>query len=231
MAFLGRELEIFMRPDADESVMAEIFRWREYKAAEEIIRSARLPILDVGAHIGIFSLYAKALNPLAEIFALEPEKDNFDLMAKNLRANGLGDVRSFKLALAGADGERELLVAPDSINHHLLAMDVSSEAERGGVEKVSAQTLGGFLKRNRIAAVGLLKMDVEGGEYEIFSQLRTEDFLRIHSIIMEYHDDDRRNHREIEKLLRLQGFSVQTFPSRFESDLGFLLARNKRAER
>ena len=47
----GRYYKIFLRPDADESVLAEIFGWREYRVVEDIIVKSTLPILDAGAHI------------------------------------------------------------------------------------------------------------------------------------------------------------------------------------
>lgn len=226
--FRGRVFDVFLRPDADESVAAEIFNWQEYKSAEEIISSLHLPILDVGAHIGIFSLYAKAINPSADIYALEPEEDNFELLKKNISSNNLEGVRIFKAALAGRSGTRDLILENDSINHHLSCADGLREPAGLGFEKVAAISLEDFLENNRIDRIGLLKMDIEGGEYEVFRNLEEGVFSRIDNIVMEYHSCFGDSYREIEDAMRLTGFSVQTFPSGFEKGLGFLLARNKR---
>lgn len=226
--FQKKNFEIFLRPDADESVVAEIFKWQEYRSAEEIISKTVLPILDVGAHIGIFSLYSKALNRTAKIYALEPEEKNFDFLKKNIEANNLCDIKIFKMALAGKTEARKLVVESDSINHHLLPLeDKGAEGEREH-KAVSAISLQDFLNKNSIDLVGLLKLDIEGGEYEIFEKLLPEDFARIQNIILEYHNYNGRNSREIEFILRQNGFGVQIFPSRFDRDLGFLMARNKR---
>ncbi len=228
VVFEGRKFDICLRPDADESVVAEIFRWREYKAAEDIIRKSMLPIVDAGAHIGIFSLYASALNPDAKIYALEPEKENFALLLRNISKNRLDNVRTMKTALAAVTEKRELAIAADSINHCLrTGTGTASAAER--YEKVSAVSLSDFLRSEHLDAVGLMKMDIEGGEYEVFESMTPEDFLRIHALILEYHEYGGRSRRELEKIFRSQGFSVETFPSRFEKGLGFMLARNKRA--
>ncbi|MDD3006210.1 MAG: FkbM family methyltransferase [Candidatus Pacebacteria bacterium] len=227
--FHKRKFEIRLRPDADESVVAEIFEWRDYKVIEEIIEKGNLPILDVGAHIGIFSLYVSALNPTLKIYALEPERVNFALLLKNISVNKLGNVKTHKVALAGRAGERELALASDSINHHLISDSEKNIAEDAQTEKVVAVSLADFLETNHISAVDLMKMDIEAGEYEVFENLTEEDFAKIHNIFLEYHDYDGRNHREIETILREHGFSVQIFPSQFERDLGFILARNKRA--
>lgn len=229
--FHKRKFEIRLRPDADESVVAEIFQWREYKAAEEIIRKSSLPILDVGAHIGIFSLYVRALNDAVKIYALEPEKINFALLLKNISVNKLENVKACKVALAGRSGVRELALEPDSINHHILPIDAKDLTEGVRTEKVSALSFADFLVMNHISAVGLMKMDIEAGEYEIFENLAEEDFTCIYNIFLEYHDYDGRSYREIETILREHGFGVQNFPSQFEHNMGFLLARNKRLKR
>lgn len=225
--FEGRRFEICLRPDADESVVAEIFKWREYRAAEGVIRKARLPILDVGAHIGVFSLYASALNPSVKICALEPEKENFALLLRNISGNRLDNVRAVKAALAGKTGKRELSLAADSINHRLRAA-VGEDGAAEKYEKVSAFSFADFLEAERLDAVGLMKMDIEGGEYEVFENMAPEDFMRIHALILEYHEHGARSRRELEEILRSRGFGVETFPSRFEHGLGFMLARNKR---
>ena len=225
--FRNRKFMIYLRPDADESVVAEIFDWRDYKAVEEIIAKSDLPVLDVGAHIGIFSLYASALNPTVKIYALEPEKVNFALLLKNIFANKLENVKVHKIALAGKTEKRELVLAPDSINHHLAGAGDENAAADSKRESVPAISPADFFKTYNIAAVGLMKMDIEAGEYEVFENMSDEDFSKIHNIILEYHDYGGRSHREIEKILREHDFSVQISSSRFENDSGFMLARNK----
>jgi len=223
---LNKNFTIMLRPDADESVVAEIFDWREYRAVEEIIKTSALPLLDVGAHIGIFSLYAAALNPALRIYALEPEDDNFALLKNNIAANGIKNIKVFKNALAGKSGKRELILEPDSINHHLSPEE--GAGENAGRLKVQAFSAGEFFAGNDILGIGLMKMDIEGGEYEVFEGMAPGDFAKVGNVILEYHNYNGRHYKELEKLLRQQGFSVQIFPSKFEKDMGFLLARNKR---
>lgn len=226
----GRKFEIFLRDDADESVVAEIFKWREYKAVEKIIANLAFPVLDVGAHIGVFSLYVRALNPSVKIFALEPEENNFDLLRKNITKNDLHDIKLCRMALAGETGKRNLMIAPDSINHRL-ANENDDITPNTQAEMVAAISLSDFMHENNFDSVGLLKLDIESGEYEIFEKLSAGDFGKIQNIVLEYHDYFGRSHKEIENILRIQGFGVQIFPSRFEKDLGFILARNKRIDK
>ena len=52
--FRDQEIVVSPRDEVDVSVMREIFKLREYKAAETIIAEAEAPILDVGSHAGFF---------------------------------------------------------------------------------------------------------------------------------------------------------------------------------
>ena len=83
---LAEKLKIDLRDEADRSVFNEIFKFGEYRIAEEAIRGAAYPILDIGAHAGFFSLYCHAQNPKVKIFALEPEPENYKFLQKNLKA-------------------------------------------------------------------------------------------------------------------------------------------------
>jgi len=48
---------VYLRDDVDLSVFNEIFKYREYRSCEDILRySDKGIVLDIGAHIGLFSL-------------------------------------------------------------------------------------------------------------------------------------------------------------------------------
>ena len=74
----------------------------------------------------------------------------------------------------------------------------------------------------------VIKMDIEGGEYEVFKHSTLEELSKIKAIIMEYHTLPGKNYQAIEQKLRENGFGVQTHPSRFDKTMGFLFATNKR---
>lgn len=220
--FQNHHWVVSLRDEVDESVAAEIFRWREYRSAEKIMTNAKT-IIDAGAHIGLFALYALALNPTAKIICLEPEPNNLLSLKQNLKNNKISSVKVIGAALAGQSGPRSLAVTPDNHNHHLVSDTLSKS-----VIAVTAINLPDLLKRQKINQVDLLKMDIEGAEYEIIAQLRAADFAKIQNLILEYHENSDQKRQEIEAALRRAGFSVSIFPSNFDKNMGFLLAKNKR---
>ncbi len=244
ISFNGHTYKITIRDVADKSVAAEIFKLREYRIAEEVIKSATNSILDIGAHSGLFTIYARALNPDVFIVAVEPESANLALLKEHIKENGLANIKIIAGAIARAAGRRQLIISADSHSHALVEEKKKSKLTTATVQ---AQPLGNLLASfqpafvpsssrgetgpplaEKISRVDLVKMDIEGGEYEVIEGLGPEDYKKIGAIIMEYHNYNRRNYQEIEERLRENGFGVQVFPSKFDKKMGFLFAKNKR---
>ncbi len=223
--FNQQSFQVQIRDEADDSVLAEIFKHREYRATEKIIRATSDPIIDVGAHAGFFTLYCRALNPTIPIYALEPEPANQTCINEQLVKNKITNVTLIKAALTGETGQGTLALTPDSHNHYIL-----TKKNSGTEPTIIVPTLhfADVIRQNKIKRVGLLKIDIEGGEYAVFKSLRSEDFAYLNAIIMEYHNQDQQTFHPIEQQLREQGFGVQIFPSKFDKQMGFLFARNKR---
>ena len=207
------------RDMADASVVSEIFKWREYRAAEGLLMKAKNAIIDVGAHIGVFSLYCRALNDHAPIFAMEPDPQNLLFLKDNLALNHLEDIHILPQALAATAGERELLISVSNINHRLLLNHEQKNLAMHLV-KVPATSLAELPTKK----IDLIKLDIEGGEFEVLK--RTPDqFLKIpRAWLLEYHDSPEYKHALLANKLKTLGYGVQHFPSRFDKKLGFLLA-------
>ncbi len=219
--FNNLEFSVSLYDEADESVLNEIFKYREYRIADEAIKNAST-IVDVGAHKGFFALYARSLNLNAAIFCVEPEEANFAALNENLNNNVIKNVISVQAAITNKTGFSNLTVTEDSHNHYL-----STELTEN-TQTVKVFTFGDFCKEYKIDEVSLLKMDIEGGEYDLFLGLGLDDFKKIKNIVMEYHNYNGQNYKEIETQLRENGFGVQIFPSKFDKKMGFIFAHNKR---
>lgn len=228
--FNSCNLKATLPDEAAQSVWAEIFKEREYKIAEQIISTATEPILDVGAHVGLFVLYSRSLNKKVPIFAIEPENKNFELLNQNIKDNKFTKVKTFQVALGGRTTQTSLLVSPDSHNHHLIGAPIANgQVDEKEIEQtIKMHSLRDFLDQEKIKRVSLVKMDIEGGEYDVFSACMPEDFARLNAVVMEYHNYAGLNYKEIESQLRGNGFGVQIFPSKFDKTMGFIFANNKR---
>lgn len=224
--FGNRKLELLPRDDADRSVIGEIFKFREYRAADNVIKSARSVIIDIGAHAGFFSLYVSALNPRVRVIAVEPFAENLELLEKHLAKNKIENVETVSGGIAGTTGARFLVLESDSHNHRLNLP--KEDLSRRSTVKIQCWSLGDLVQKYKVEKVNLLKMDIEGLEYEIFENLDRTMFKKIKNIILEYHNYYGKDYKEIEGQLRENGFDVQVFPSKFDRRMGFLFAVNKK---
>jgi FkbM family methyltransferase len=220
--------QVNLRDEADQSVFNEIFKLKEYRAADDAIVNAGHAIVDVGAHAGFFSMYARSLNKKVKIYAVEPEPNNLKLFKQHLMENNILGVKVIAGALASQTEKRQLIVSADSHNHHLAQMSFRDEETEGKTISVQTFSFADFCKQNKIKKVSLLKMDIEEGEYELFDGMSADDFAMVNYIILEYHRGS--EYKLLEEKLRENGFGVQVFPSHFDKTMGFIWANNKRAK-
>ena len=65
----------------------------------------RWNILDIGAGIGEFTLYAAVMGPGSQVFSFEPYPQSFVLMQENLRLNRVPNAQAFEKAIGATSGE------------------------------------------------------------------------------------------------------------------------------
>jgi FkbM family methyltransferase len=117
--------------------------------------------IEVGANIGTNAIpLAKRLGPQGRLLAFEPQRQVHQMLCANVALNGLSNVMTF-WAAAGAE--------PGAITVPVL--DYDSQNNFGGVslgahdkgERVPVMTIDSL----RLAACRLIKIDVEGMEFEV----------------------------------------------------------------
>jgi FkbM family methyltransferase len=158
--------------------------WQIYCRQVYGVRRDDRVIVDAGANIGLFTCFAAARAPRATIHAVEPFPDTYRRLLEAVRTNGLeARVVPHAVALSAESGVRTMVASgtPSQMVH----LDLSGEVT-GGVA-VHASTLSEFLESLQAESIDLLKMDVEGSEYEVLLSTPPAAFARIRRINLEYH--------------------------------------------
>jgi len=156
-----------------------IFFRREYD-----VEPSCQTIIDVGANIGAFSLFAARVAVAARIIALEPFPATRERLEAHVAQNGLGDrIACRPWALGGADVPRRM---DDSNGPSQSRGLLGNDLPAGGV-LVDAITLATLWARERIERADLLKMDIEGGEHEVIRATTPDVLRRARAIALEYH--------------------------------------------
>jgi FkbM family methyltransferase len=135
-------------------------------------------VLDLGAHVGVVSIYLAKRHPEIGIIAFEPVPENFKRLERNLAAHRVANVIPVPAAVTG-DGEVVTLYGRLDNN----SGGASAFVPNGGVAyQAPALTLAQIFERYRLSRVRLLKLDVEGAEYDILEAgadyLSRVDYLR-----------------------------------------------------
>jgi len=154
-------------------------------------------VVDVGANIGVFALYA-AQSGARAVHAYEPNATSFECLRQNVVANRLEHVIfPHRFAVAGAEGRTVRFPRKPSVHNAILADGVAAEDEL-----VTTTTLASIVRP--LGSVDLLKLDCEGGEYEILFGADARVFSRIWTIKLEYHKG---REEELETTLGRYGFA------------------------
>lgn len=161
-------------------------------------------IVDIGANIGCFSLYAWSKNKKAKIFAVEPENNNFRILKHNVHINNADlNISCLNFALAGESGLQKLYLDKETNSGK------NSFFGHGRFMEVEALSLEHLFMHAQIEHCDLLKVDIEGGEYDVMYKSSDEIFNKISHIILEWHvipgvDGP----RELKYFLEKKGFNV-----------------------
>jgi len=234
-AFFSRErtrpFTIRLRPDGmrfevrgamDIWIIKETCLDREYERAGVPLEDG-WTIIDIGAGLGDFTVYAAKDRPRSRVFAYEPFPGSFTLLETNIKANGLQNVRIFPLAVGARAGPMTLDVsATDAV---LFSTARTSEGRARKSLTVMGTTLDQLFDGLRLDRCDFMKIDCEGGEFDVLFHASRRTLERIDRVCLEYHDGfTAYNHSELATFLAARGFSVELHPNKIDRRLGLLYA-------
>jgi FkbM family methyltransferase len=144
-------------------------------------------VIDIGAHVGIVSIYLAKKHPEITIYAYEPVPENFERLKRNIEANQVRNITALNYAIT-ADGRDVLLsgdIAGNSGGSSMFA------TPNGHTRTVKSGTLPTIISTiNGGGRIKLLKIDCEGCEFEIL-QSAGELLRQVDHIRGEFHSNDR----------------------------------------
>ena len=201
----------------DLMALTNVWMINEYEI-EDFEINANDTVIDIGAHIGLFSLLVSQLCKTGKILSFEPISENFDLLVSNLKLNHVNNVLPFNLAVSKNLGRLELFLNNDQSAHSIFSKNLKPIS----VESTSLQKI---FDENKISSCKLLKLDCEGAEYEIIDSLPPECFDKIQNMAIEYHLADTKPElvKNLIAKIKNAGFKIKTGPH--HDDMGSLIAR------
>ncbi len=163
-------------------------------------------VVDVGANIGCFSLYA-ARAGARRVIALEPCNESYRKLAENIAQNGYGEViQAFELAVTNRAGMMIQFPTRSSPENR-----IGRAQQAGALQAVRTTTIEEILAAHSLESIDLLKLDCEGAEYDIVLGAPDAMWSRVRQIRLEYHDG---RSAELIEYFRRRGYAVTRHRSR-----------------
>lgn len=187
--------------------MAEVYKDSVYD--RYVAGKKDLTILDIGANIGITAYY---FQHFGKVYAVEPSQEHFNLLSTMIKFNHLEDkIIPINKAIDVKNGNFTLY-HPKNKTTYSLHSGVAKYSQ--SQETVEAITLDKLFEDNKIDHVDILKLDVEGSEYEILAGEGFEKVApKIDLIIGETHDWVNRHPRQLVDALENNGFKFEVIPN------------------
>lgn len=193
-------------------------------------------VVDVGAGIGLFTLFVKRRYPAASVLAFEPVPRNAALLRQNLALHGLEDDVVLRRSCLGAKPgpDTGFTLVPNLAGNSTLYPRELVEQQRLMARAVGEQRAAALFATERIpvevecfspaleefAATGpidLVKIDVEGAEPDVLDGIADADWPRIGALIVEVGGA----RDVVERTLKKRGFAVRSTRAPFMwPDLG-----------
>jgi len=196
------------RNGMDASILTEVFVDNCY--TQDVVLRDRPIVVDIGGYIGDSALYAvKCLNA-ARVIVFEPSPRNWTLLQKNVMQNSYETRIEMvnKAVTAGQDVMLDVDVADRG-----QAM-VSAYSSSTGLERkvISGISLASIVQDYGLDVIDLLKIDCEGGEYDILLTTSSDVLRRARNIVFEFHEIEgfKPKLAAIKKRLQDEGYSLKT---------------------
>lgn len=201
---LGGEMRQLCIPSRNLYALYEILIQQNYyhERRDDLVHT----IYDLGAHIGLASLYLHAMYPEAKLVCVEPSSANIEVLNANLMTN-VSEYMVHRGPIAGQDCEVQIQIDsnPSMINSSVFGLS------RGSSVAMKATALSRIIRPGHYG----VKIDVEGAEFELES---CPDLLRNAMWILgeiHYGDFSKPNDRWFIEMLR-DSFQVVLLPPRID---------------
>lgn len=181
-------------------ISKEIFEDRIYEKFYEVKKDDI--VVDIGASAGPFTY--SILNKLPKhVYCIEPSKNFYDVLCQNVKDH---PVTCINKAIVSEERNKE-----NTDDLHVFWTD--------SLENIETTTFRNFISENNITKIDMLKLDCEGGEYDIFTE-ENLDFIinHVHNIAAELHFVKKENRLNFkfkqfkEKILpKLSNYKIYSF--------------------
>lgn len=197
-------------------VMDETFILKRY--TPEFLKISKNDIVvDIGAHIGDFSIFS-CINGASKVIAIEPDLTSYEDLCKNISNNKIKCILPVNIAVSDAKGNASFYINENNGGNSFYK--IKKDSLKITVKTISLDDI--FIKF-KIKNIDFLKIDCEGAEGLIIKNTKLITWKNISKIALEYHNNVSiiDNHK-IENKLKKIGYNTKSFE--LDKDFGYIYA-------
>ena len=178
---LYRNVDVYCRLDTnDMGVVYACMTFDEYKS-KIIPYQDNDVFIDIGCHIGTWSLLMATYNPTFKVYSYDPVPENIEVLQKNIELNHLTNIKLYCMAI-----ETDTLYIPNNPDAKFVVNPMGSGTNQQSF-KSPIITIPDIFKDNNIDRVHVMKIDCEGCEIKAFLNTPIDILRRIDYIVGEFH--------------------------------------------
>ena len=139
-------------------------------------------IFDIGANVGFASIYFRRRFPDSIIISLEPDASNFELLKKNTEK--YKNIHCLQYGIWNKSTKLEIIENGNN-KWNCRTVETTEGSHKASVPSITIDEL---MQMFNIEKIDILKMDIEGAEYNVFSGAHEKWMPKTKSLIVEMHD-------------------------------------------
>ena len=209
----------------EQALYYEIFIKEEYRIAKPTIQNAKT-IFDIGGHLGFFSERCLSLNPHLQLHYFEPFDALFQ-QAKIRLQNFAPQITFNPFAIASSTGTATFTFNASKTMQSSKATSFLNPA--GIPQQVHTQSLNQYIKEQKIWSIDLVKLDIEGMEFEVLFALEPATRSSIKALLCEVHlltESEAAQFPHLQSLLSTHFAQITRLPSPYSSKINLCFCQN-----
>jgi FkbM family methyltransferase len=212
----GSNLKIRTGKDSsDIHIFVEI--WLDNVYFKEFSVKKNSVIIDIGSHIGLFSILAARKSYEGKVYSFEPNEYNYKILSENIQTNKIKNISHFNLAVSNTNGHVKLYCDENDFAAHSIHKKTPHSIN------VKSTTINDIFYENKIKNCDLLKLDCEGAEYDILMNTSPKIFEKINKICIEYEYFN--NEKKLGELVDiLNNYKFKIKKNQVSMNMGYLYA-------
>jgi FkbM family methyltransferase len=159
---------------------------QELASLKELVPDPKFDfIIDAGGYIGTAAIALARMFPRSRVITVEPSLENFALLEKNIAP--FGNIVAVNAALVGVGRQVNLYDRRTGEWGFTILQHPRDQQDVSEIQSVQGVTISDLLARFDSAGIDVLKLDIEGGEREVFEH--SDPWIdKVGVVVAELHD-------------------------------------------